>query len=314
MIMNTKRKFRYRPGPDGLHLYERETGTNILIDEIDIPKEEWAKAPRQVSIALTNACNMNCPFCYAPKRVAELDLKRLLGWLEELDTNGCLGVGLGGGEPTLYEGLPLICDYIKDRSQLAVTFTTNGHCLTENLVDQLKGRVNFVRVSMDGVGDTYKTLRGKSFSSFCRRLELVKSVSGFGINYVVNAQTLPDLEDAIAIAITTGATEFLLLPEQPVQGRRGIDEHTLLKLRNWVRSYSGPMKLSVSEAGADILPTCDPLSKEKELQSYAHIDASGVIKRSSFDLSGVTIENDGLMNALLKLQGQRLEVVDEDLE
>lgn len=294
--------FKYRPGPDGLHLYNRTTGINILIDEVEIPEEKWALAPRQVSIALTNSCNLHCPFCYAPKEPAEADYDRLLEWLDELDLNGCLGVGLGGGEPLLYKRLPAICDYIKEKSGLAVTFTTNAHGLNASLVDELKGNVTYVRVSMDGVGATYETFRGKSFSFLCSQFELVKAISPFGINYVVNAQTFPELDEAMALASEFGATEFLLLPEQPTQGRSGIDYDTVVKLQKWVHSYFGHVRLSVSEAGAEGLPTCNPLVKEKGLRSYAHIDALGRIKRSSFDLVGVNIDDGGVMQALLKLQ------------
>lgn len=58
---------KLRVGPDGLHLFDRRTGLNMLFDEIEAPEEQWSRAPRQVSIALTNACDLACSFCYAPK-------------------------------------------------------------------------------------------------------------------------------------------------------------------------------------------------------------------------------------------------------
>jgi MoaA/NifB/PqqE/SkfB family radical SAM enzyme len=302
MTFGMVKPIKFRPGPDGLHLYDRSTGTNVLINEVECPEDEWALAPRQVSIALTNSCNLHCPFCYAPKKPAEIDYNRLLGWLEELDTNGCLGVGLGGGEPLLFNKLPALCEYINEKTALAVTFTTNAHMLTPSFVNALRGRVAYIRVSMDGVGTTYEGIRGKSFSSLCRQLDLVKAISPFGINYVVNSQTVSELDEAIAFASEFGATEFLLLPEQPAQGRCGIDKATAREFQDWVNSYVGPIRLSVSEAGADGLPVCNPLEKETGLRSYAHIDASGRVKQSSFDLTGVNIGDDGVMQALLNLQ------------
>ena len=58
---------KVRSGPAGIQLFNRVTGLNILLDEIEIPPESWASAPRHVSIALTNACDLACPYCYAPK-------------------------------------------------------------------------------------------------------------------------------------------------------------------------------------------------------------------------------------------------------
>jgi hypothetical protein len=145
-------------------------------------------------------------------------------------------------------------------------------------------------------------LRGRSFCSLVRRLDIVRELAPFGINFLVNSYTLPDLDAAIELATVVGATEFLLLPEQPVKGRRGIDNHTSQALRSWVKSYRGKIPMRVSEAGADGLPTCNPLILETGLRAYAHIDASGVLKRSSFDETGVVIGEGGVMKALNTLE------------
>lgn len=156
---------KVRVGPSGVHLFDRETGLNVLLDEIQAPPDSWATAPRQVSVALTNACDLACPHCYAPKNPAALDFRRLTGWLNELDANGCLGVGFGGGEPTLYRRFPELCRYAARNTGLAVTFTTHAHHLTDALVAGLAGSIHFVRVSMDGVGPTYEALRGRPFEA-----------------------------------------------------------------------------------------------------------------------------------------------------
>lgn len=75
---------------DGLHLFNRVTGTNILIDEISPSPEYAPAAPRQVSIALTNACDLSCEYCYAPKNPAGLFIRSLSPWLCELDSHGVL--------------------------------------------------------------------------------------------------------------------------------------------------------------------------------------------------------------------------------
>ena len=293
---------KIRTGPSGIHMFDRATGLNVLFDEVQLPSVTWAGAPRQVSIALTNACDLACRYCYAPKNPALLDASRLMGWLEELDENGCLGVGFGGGEPTLWRGFAELCHYTSEKTGLAVTFTTHAHRLDEALLADLVGGVHFVRVSMDGVGASYEALRGRSFTVLCRRLEALRLLAPFGINFVVNAHTLPHLDAAAQLAAVVGAAEFLLLPEQPVRGRGGIDGASVHALRDWVIRYRGVVPLTVSEAGSDGLPTCNPLAGEIGLRSYAHIDASGVLKRSSFDSEGVAIGNDGPMHALHALR------------
>jgi len=293
---------KIRIGPDGILFFDRSTGVNVLIDEFCPSREFWHKAPRHVSIAITNACDLNCYHCFAPKYPAKLNVERLIAWLVELDANGCIGVGFGGGEPTLYRELSSVCRYVAKETKMAVTITTHGHRIEDRLAADLKGNVHFIRVSMDGIGATYEKIRKKSFSSFLRQLELIREIAPFGINYLVNHMTFPEIDDAIALATEIGATEFLLLPEQPTKRSNGIDNYTRQALSRWVELYDGPVPLTVSEAGSEGLPIVNPLPKETGLRAYAHIDASGILKRSSYDTYGVPIGAGGVMEALELLQ------------
>ncbi|MCW3096198.1 MAG: putative Fe-S oxidoreductase [Chthonomonadaceae bacterium] len=158
---------------------------------------------------------------------------------------------------------------------------------------------------MDGVGSTYELLRGRPFAMLCKRLETIHALAPFGINYVVNARTLHDLDAAVKLADEAGAVEFLLLPEQPVRGFGGIDTLTTDALQHWVAQYHGRVPLTISEANAEGFPACNPLAQETGLRAYAHIDASGVLKTSSYNNDGVSIGTDGVIQALTTLQTQQ---------
>ena len=296
---------KVRIGPAGVHIFDRSTGLNILVDEVKTNESEWSLAPRQVSIALTNACELSCPYCYAPKRPASLDFCLLTTWLEELDENGCLGIGFGGGEPTLYRQFSEICRFAAENTNLAVTFTTHGHNLDEGLIARLNGRVHFLRISMDGVGPTYEALRGRPFSSLLHRIRIAKSLAPFGINYVVNKQTIADLDRAISIAVNLGASEFLLLPEKPVNSQGGIDDCTLENLREWIECYSGRIPLTISEANASGISVANPFANESGLRGFAHIDARGLLKRTSYDIGGQPIGASGVIGALSLLNEEK---------
>ena len=308
--MNTTNKFsniansrlKVRVGPAGLHLFNRTTGINILVDEITPPTSTWSAAPRQVSFALTNACDLACPHCYAPKNPAMLAFDRLTSWLADLDANGCIGVGFGGGEPTLYPRLTELCSYAARKTNLAVIMTTHAHRLSDQLLNELADNLHFVRVSMDGVGPTYESIRCRPFDALLERITALERVARFGINFVVNSKTVGDLDAAVQLATDLGASEFLLLPEEAVGRGIGIDNETNITLRKWVKGYRGSVPLAVSEGGAEGLPTCDPLNAETGLAAFAHIDASGVMKRTSYDSSGVPIGESGVIVALDKLK------------
>jgi uncharacterized radical SAM superfamily Fe-S cluster-containing enzyme len=129
-----------RTGPDGVHMFDRLSGVNVLFDEISVPAAQWSVAPRQVSVALTNACDLRCPYCYAPKHAAQIDYDQLTGWLKELDDSGCFGVGFGGGEPTLHRDFARLCGFVSTNTGMAVTFTTHAHRVDEQLAVALELR------------------------------------------------------------------------------------------------------------------------------------------------------------------------------
>lgn len=294
--------YKIRLGPDGFHLFNRETGINILVDELEIPESRWSLAPRQVSIALTNACDLLCSHCYAPKHKAKLDFSLLTGWLHTLDLNGCVGVGFGGGEPTLYPKFAELCEYTANETGLAVTMTTHGHRLDEALVKKITGKIHFVRVSIDGVGFTYESIRNRSFENLINKIKLLKEVSPFGINYVVNSATIGELDEVAQIADDLGASELLLLPEMPVGKGVGIDKDTENDMQKWIHSYQGRVRLAISETHAAGVPVCEPFEKETGVSAYAHIDANGILRKNSFGRDGILIEGGNIMDSLRVLR------------
>ncbi|WP_175025942.1 MULTISPECIES: radical SAM protein [Burkholderia] len=291
-----------RIGPNGVHLFDRLSGLNVLLDELRPEEAVWSMSPRQVSIALTNVCDLHCAYCYAPKHKASLNTDQVLGWLKELDIEGCLGIGFGGGEPTLHPDFVDICKRVAGETQLAVTFTTHGHRLTPQLVKRLKGSIHFARISVDGVGRTYEEQRGKQFANVLRGMESIATLSPFGINVVVNERTVAELDAMSELAQKVGASELLLLPQQATTAVASVDGVISQALQDWVSNYRGKVRLAVSEVGASGLPTCDPLPDERGLRAYAHIDASGMLRASSYTPVGEKIGAAGVLSALKRLK------------
>ena len=151
---------------------------------------------------------------------------------------------------------------------------------------------------MDGVGTTYEALRGRSFSSLLDRIGLASTLAPVGINYLVNNRTVEDLDRAIELAVDVGAAEFLLLPEQSVNGRGGIDGCTAKALRSWIERYRGPIPLTMSEVASGGISVANAFAGEPSLRGYAHIDALGTVKRTSYDDEGQAIGADGVIRAL----------------
>lgn len=118
---------------------------------------------------------------------------------------------------------------------------------------------------------------------------------------MINERTISELAAISELAQKVGASELLLLPQQATTTVASMDGVVGRALQDWVSSYRGKVRLAVSEVGASGLPTCDPLPDERGLQSYAHIDASGVLRESSYSPAGAKIEDAGVLWALKQL-------------
>lgn len=291
-------RLKVRYSSAGLHVFDRNTGLNVLIDEIAVPSSLYSRAPRHISIALTNRCDLACAHCFAPKSRDELPFDAVTQWLSELDASGALGVGFGGGEPTLYPRFTELCQHAARETGLSVTFTTHGHHIDQEMAEGLRGSVHFIRVSMDGVNDTYESIRRRSFAALLRRLKVIRGVSQFGVNVVVNERTIGELDEVAEVAADSGAVELLLLPQVQTCIVSAITGETMRELQRWVDGYCGPLKLCINEAHAEGFPTCDPLAAEQGLRAYAHIDATGTIKPTSYHSTGIAVSKGGVLEAL----------------
>lgn len=293
---------KIRRSAAGLHLFDRRSGLNVLDENFKVNVSERDKAPRYVSLALTNACELLCPYCYAPKRPARLTQDKVLQWAIELDENGCLGVGLGGGEPTAHPDFVSICRDISRSTDMALTMTTHGHRFDPQLTTQLDGHLNFIRVSVDGVGPTYERLRGRPFPELRRRLKEIGSIAPFGINTVINENTIGDLDAVAEFAMEIGASELLLLPQMPGGGLDRIDATTARALADWIAKFNSELPLTISAAQIpDEVTVCDPSEGESELEAHAHVDAFGLLRANAFDKHATKI-NGSVIGSLESLR------------
>jgi sulfatase maturation enzyme AslB (radical SAM superfamily) len=300
MLVRMRRKARLTEA--GVHLFDRDSGLNILLDEVQVPPESVSLAPRYLSVALTNACDLRCAFCYAPKHGAALDMDRLIAWAVELDRSGCLGVGFGGGEPTAYRQFAELCARVAGATSMAVTFTTHGHRITPALADALRGSVHFARLSVDGTGATYERLRGRPFAAVASAAALLRTVAPIGINVVVNADTIGELDDVAAFAADVGASELLLLPQQPTAAVPGISGADAERLARWIRNARTGIRLAISRSGLEAsVPTAEAVPGERPLDAHMHVDASGVLRPHAYAEAGVPVR-DSILDAVRVLK------------
>ena len=290
---------KFRREARGLHFYDRSSGLHVLLDECPIPPEYVDEGPAVISVALTNACDLSCAFCYAPKSNHWLRSDDVIRWCKELDKLGTLEVAFGGGEPMLYRDLPQVCRTLWSETNLGISITTHGQQLTDALVNSLQGAVSIIRVSIDGPEPYYSSIRGHRLQSLIERLDRVGGRIPLGINTVINPDTLPHLDETAALVRGVGAVDWLLLPEVR-SGEFILSNSEWRLLDKWIAERRFDIELRVATEAAKYL-TC-PLLLDDPPESYAHISADGHLRRCSYSTGGIRLEGMSMTTALRGLK------------
>lgn len=275
---------------DGVHFFERRTGLNMLLEEICVPDIDLSRAPANVSIALTNACNLMCSHCFAPKIQASLNAQDVKRWILELSEAGCLGVGFGGGEPILYKNVEDLFRFVRNETDMACTLTSNGTLLTDKVICSIADSIDFLRISTNGRCLSYDLLR-----------HTVAHVR-VGVNYLLNAETVKILGRECDRYATVGVQELLLLPQIRTCAVGGVSADVMQEAESVIRNGDWPIRLAISAVMPDGFHLAVGQPGDHGLRQYAHISASGEIKRDSTERGGVKIGNRSVLAALEELE------------
>ena len=117
---------------------------------------------------------------------------------------------------------------------------------------------------------------------------LLRSVAPIGINAVVNADTIGELDDLAGFAVDVGASELLLLPEQPTAATPGISVVDAERLVRWIRTARTRVRLAISRSGLEALvPAVEVIPGERPLDAHMHVDASGVLRPHAYASVGM---------------------------
>jgi len=291
---------KYRVEERGIHYYDRVSGYHLLVDEVRPPARLLTKAPSLVSIALTNVCDLACAFCYAPKTKDYLPVELITDWCAQFDELGTFEIAFGGGEPTLHPGLVELCKRVWSETKLGISITTHGQRLDADICRALAGNISVVRVSVDGVTDTYSAIRGRSFSTIETNLTTALRYFPVAVNTVVNATTLPRLPELAEFLRRLGVCDWLLLPETNEGVFKLTSDHWTW-LDAFVQEHSHHFQLGVTYEARPFLPDSPFLFEDEPEHDYVHISADGFLRQSSYGRGGVKLEGISIVTALDRL-------------
>lgn len=150
-------------------------------------------------VILINKCNLNCFFCHDEGITTSLtfnlksnDLLRILCLLINC---GIKKIKFLGGEPTLYDELPYIIRFLKERFNfLDVSMVTNGVVSKDKVFEYVTSGIDRINVSLHGFDfGIFKAItRGteKQLNNTFLTIDLLKKIGKLGkVNYVLLKNT-----------------------------------------------------------------------------------------------------------------------------
>lgn len=172
-----------------------------------------------VTLNLTNRCNLHCRWCYNERReLVELPIDTLLDALEA--SKGLLSEDASfivlGGEPLL-EPLRLLraIERAEGLFQPPTLFSTNGTLLTDKVIHELTRRRVQVQVSLDGSrAERHDGVRG--LGVFASAVSGIRRLTQAGVytilSLVYTRESAQDLEGFLDLAVELGANEARFIP------------------------------------------------------------------------------------------------------
>ena len=285
----------------GLHYFDRNTGLHFLVDEINPEKETQSIAPRTFSIAITNDCNSNCSFCHIPKGEIYLSKDYILDFCKKVDELGSLDIAIGGGEPLLHPDIVEICKEIWNNTKLGISITTNGQLLNDTLISQLTGCISFLRVSIDSVNsDIYRSIRSFDFETLKENLLKLKGKIPFGINMVVNEQTILFLDENLQFAQSIGAEELLLLPIIS-NGQISLNLQYLKQLEIWIQENYQNFPIRILEQARRKINVPVLFDNDRYYSDYLYLSALKKLQNNSYENDNVQELEVGDIESVLKI-------------
>jgi MoaA/NifB/PqqE/SkfB family radical SAM enzyme len=176
-----------------------------------------APKPKVLQLHPTRRCNLRCLHCYsssAPEATDTIPPDLLTAALTEARSEGYDLAGVSGGEPFLYRDLPLLVQHAK-RLGYYTTATTNGMLLNDARLTPLRGALDLLAVSLDGVRDSHNHMRGSrhAFDRMRRGLVAVREQQFvFGFIFTLTQWNLHELDAVAEIAVAEGAHLLVVHP------------------------------------------------------------------------------------------------------
>lgn len=147
-------------------------------------------APRQITIAITAACNFRCAGCRYGRDFMvgeQLDLPTVIDCLDDAAAAGVASARFYGGEPLLHRDLPAMIAHAKKLGMDAYV-TTNATLLHQRIEELHGAGLRWLTIGFYGIGADYDEYTGRDghFAMLERSLATVRERCGSEVSMQLN--------------------------------------------------------------------------------------------------------------------------------
>ncbi|MFB3763859.1 MAG: radical SAM protein [Methanotrichaceae archaeon] len=166
-----------------------------------------------VSWELTNACNLNCIYCFNDSGRAfenELTKEEIYSTLRSLNDAGVIRIEFTGGEPMMRQDF---VDIIKEAYKLdfIISIASNGTVIKKNIASVLKDiEVAHVQISLDGLKETHDYHKGLNgaFDLVVQGIKMLKEQDiRVHARMTVTKKNILEIEDVLKLSVSLGVNE-----------------------------------------------------------------------------------------------------------
>lgn len=173
--------------------------------------------PLVFNIELTDACPLNCPYCYKDINATKmLEYHHLINLLAEFASGGGKYILLSGGEPLMY---PHLMETIKLGKSigLKIALSTSGYGLNETKLRKMRElNLDFLYISLNSHIEEINNLSRDGYSYAIKAMQLCqKNNFPYRLNTVVRHDNLPYLEGLVNFAQRKNAQGIDILSNKP---------------------------------------------------------------------------------------------------
>ena len=265
---------------------------------------------RQVSLDITNRCNLQCEHCFYTAdsdKVTSLDLPQWQAILEQIYQHGVKTVTIAGKEPFISrQSVDVLrrLDALKqrDRHPFHYGVVTNGTLLHRFVEELAPLDMDYLDVSIDGLRETHDRFRGRgTFNKSLRNLKLAveqQVARKIFVASVLHEQNGAELVDMIDFFSDQGISHFivgLFFPTPYTPPSLVLADETLIgfieSVNDWAAKRRADRPIEVVIDYNSTVLCYLPLLFERGILSYekTYLDQSGnFYAKASYD-SGVDV-------------------------